>query len=119
MTWQSFITAGETRAAIKGEVEMVNLPIVEGESFRGYAVPHHIQDGIARYINHGDAVGGFLTAFLDNDLKDAFARADETNAAAMLQIVKWFWNCAPSACWGGRSKREAWQAQGGALGPRT
>lgn len=97
---------------------MVTIPITE-ESFKGYQVPGHMHDGIMRYINHGEPnLGGFLMAFLDNDLKQAFARADTINAHNMVHIVSWFWNEAPSDCWGSKERREAWQAKGGALGHR-
>jgi len=97
---------------------VVELPITD-ESFRGSGVPEHIRDGIARYINHGDPVGGFLSAFLDNELKEAFGAADDINQRAMLDIVRWFYNRAPSQCWGGVENRRRWQEQGGALGPRN
>lgn len=99
---------------------MIDLPITaasfEGDNSAG--VPAHIRDGIARYINHGDPVGGFLTAFLNNDLRMALAAADDTNRVAMFEIARWFHNHAPHDCWGGAEKRQTWQARGGALGPR-
>lgn len=96
---------------------MIELPIT-ASSFEGSGVPFHIRDGIARYINHGDPVGGFLTAFLDNDLRGTFDHADDENQRHMREIMRWFYNHAPGPCWGGAEKRKAWQARGGALGPR-
>lgn len=105
---------------------MVTLPIDPATSFAPYhhstlgllIVPEHIRGGIARYINHGDPVGGFLTAFLSNDLKEAYRRADDDNTRAMYAIVFWFYNYAPSDCWGSPQRVESWRAKGGALGPR-
>lgn len=95
---------------------MVTIPITEA-SFNGYKVPGHMHGGIMRYVNHGEPnLGGFLEAFLDNDLKQAFARADTQNAHNMIHIVSWFWNEAPAECWGGKERRQAWQAKGGAMG---
>ena len=95
---------------------MARLPITE-ESFNGYKVPGHMHEGIIGYINRGDQnLGGFLEAFLDNDLKGAFARADTINAHNMIHTVSWFWNEAPVGCWGGKERREIWQANGGAVG---
>ena len=60
------------------------------------------------YITRRLIPGGFLQAVICNDLKEAFGRADEDNTRAMKEIVSWFYNEAPSDCWGSREKMEAW-----------
>jgi hypothetical protein len=76
-------------------------------------VPHHIREGLARYINVGCPVGGFLHAVLTNDLRDAVARADDMNLAALRHIMQWLYCQAPGGCSGSAARVQAWQAKGG------
>src|SRR4051812_28095493 len=71
-------------------------------------VPEHMRAGIINYIENGLPAGGFLSAVLENDLKSACGRADHINQQHIPSIVAWFWNFAPSTCWGSREKVEAW-----------
>lgn len=72
-------------------------------------VPGHGAPGIARYVIYGIEPGGFVTAVIENSLCEAFGRADETNRAALFEIVKYFYNEVPAPAWGSREKRLAWQ----------
>lgn len=80
-----------------------------------FGVPDHDHDGIAEYIIHGRPTGGFLRAFLSNDLKEALARADERNRYAFFQIANFLWNEAPAVCWGSPERYEGWIEQGGLM----
>ena len=62
------------------------------------------------YILKGFPPGSFLTAVLCNDLREAFACADDENAAAMRDWVRFFYNCAPAGCWGSPDRFQAWMA---------
>jgi hypothetical protein len=88
----------------------VNLPV------EYYLIPEHTRESLAQYVKNGCAVGHFLSAVLANDLQDAFARADETHALCMKQIVRFVYNRIPSICHGSREKIAIWQQGGGALG---
>ena len=55
-------------------------------------IPSTTQASITRYVEHGIKPGGFLTAVLSNDLRNATGRADEQNLAALPAIVRWFAN---------------------------
>jgi len=65
-------------------------------------------DGLVRYINDRVPAGGFLHAVLENDLKEAVARADEENMELIPIYVSWLYNEAPTACWGSPEKVAAW-----------
>ena len=65
-------------------------------------------DAAIRYVEKRWRPGGFLTAVLSNDLKEAFGRADEKSRAGLFAIVKWLYNEAPSTCWGNSDRVEAW-----------
>jgi hypothetical protein len=74
-------------------------------------VPEHSRGGIIRYIEQGIEPGGFLSAVICNDLKGAVGRADMRNQDALCRIVGWFFNYAPSVCWGSPQKFDEWIKQ--------
>lgn len=57
-------------------------------------------ESLERYINHGIAPGGFLTAVLENNLERAVSRADLYNQKTLVDIVRLIYNHAPRGCWG-------------------
>lgn len=74
-------------------------------------VPLITAETLVNYVHHKIPTGGFLDAFLCNNLMGALSRADDQNAAALVAIaafVKW---SIPSACWGSNEKVEAWLAR--------
>ena len=75
-----------------------------------HLIPPHMIGAIKRYIVNGIQPGSFLTAVLSNDLKEAFARADSENSAAMQGWVQFLYNYAPSGCWGSPGRVSDWLA---------
>jgi hypothetical protein len=73
-------------------------------------IPERMRGGIERYISHGITPGDFLTAVIRNDLKEACGRADDENRYLLWDYVKFFYNEAPSECWGSEAKMSAWTA---------
>ena len=71
-------------------------------------LPPHIRDGVKRYIEHGIKPGDFLTAVIQNNLKESFARADETNIERMFDIVSFLYNEVPLLCWGSPERMKNW-----------
>lgn len=80
------------------------------------AVPEHIQGAFDRYVQKGIGPGGFVTAVLENNLKEAFSRADSINLAHMHEIVMYCYWEIPSACWGSPEKVAKWMEDGGLEG---
>lgn len=68
------------------------------------------------YLVCGGYVGGFLTSVLENNLVEAFNRADETNSFAMRTYAAWLWNELPTDAWKTRANIDAWQEKGGYIG---
>ncbi len=66
---------------------------------------------LERYLNHGIMPGGFLTAVLENNLSEAFGRADMDNTANMKNIVGYMYNNFPGNSWGSRAKIEQYLLQ--------
>jgi hypothetical protein len=73
-------------------------------------IPDHMFGAVKRYIMQGIPPGSFLTAVICNDLREAFARADDQNAAAMHGWIKFFYNYTPSGCWGSPDAYRGWMA---------
>lgn len=71
-------------------------------------VPHHMREGFILWIEHGIPAGSFGMAVIENDLTRAVQCGDEINKRALHSIVSWFYNYAPSGCWGSREKASAW-----------
>lgn len=86
------------------------------QGFARLAVPPHLIDGLRRYALDGGYVGNFLTAVIDNDLREAVSRGDDNSLAGLKPIVQFLYNYCPAPCHGSPAKREAWQACGGVRG---
>src|SRR3990167_9777566 len=71
-------------------------------------VPHHLIDGLVEYIVDGRPTGRFLHAVLENDLMEAYSRADIHSAAGMQAIVTFLYNDAPSGCFGSPEIVRGW-----------
>jgi len=76
-------------------------------------LPEHMRGAATRYIEHGICPGSFLTHCLANELVQAFAAADETNLAAMNEIVQWLYSDCPAVARGSKKNVEGWMASGG------
>ena len=79
--------------------------------FRHYIIRHDMMGAIRRYIEHGIPPGSFLTAVIENNLSEAVGRADDENCENLPAFVAYFYNEAPSPCWGSPEKRRAWIAE--------
>ena len=73
-----------------------------------YGIPDYMHGGIIRYYENGISPGSFLTAVINNDLKEAAVRADGTNKHCLYKYIMWFYNQAPSGSWGHASAAEQW-----------
>ncbi len=69
------------------------------------------KEELDRYVSHKIRTGSFLQAVLENNLMEAFARADDENVVGMYDIVKYVYNNVPIACYGSPAKIQAWLKQ--------
>lgn len=81
-------------------------------------VPQHLREGLFAYVIDGRPTGDFLAAVLANDLRDAFARADDRSLAGLRAIIHALYMAAPALCHGSREKVAQWIALSGAFGQR-
>lgn len=74
------------------------------EQDKYYPVSDIILESLERYLEHGIMPGSFLTAVLENNLCEAFGRADSFNTMNMKNIVGYVYNHVPSNAWGSPEK---------------
>lgn len=79
-------------------------------------LPEQNRAGAKLWIENGILPGEFLVAVISNNLKETFMRADEENIRRMFDVVSFWYNEAPSQCWGSADKVARWQAVGGLKG---
>lgn len=89
-----------------------------GNHFDGpYAkIPAFVQNSLLAWVNEGRGGGHFITAILENDLKNVFARGDEENVAELRNIVMWLYNRSPMICWGDPERVKVWAGHRGLKG---
>jgi len=76
--------------------------------FTDYEQLAHLEGSLDRYLNHGIMPGGFLTAVLENNLSESFARADRTNSMLVKDIVQFLYNRFPMGAWGNPERVKNW-----------
>lgn len=76
--------------------------------FMGQSVPSYMQDGLLDYLEYGIPPGGFLTAILENDLFQTYARADQINCLTVGAYVSFLYNHADGRSYGSREKVQQW-----------
>jgi hypothetical protein len=82
-------------------------------------IPEHCRDGVQRYIETGSPVGGFLQAVFENNLVEAFGRADDINRAHLWDYTMFLYNEAPKhpiPSWGSPQAYKEWLEMGGLAG---
>ncbi len=63
---------------------------------------------LERYVVHRIPTGSFLQAVLENNLMQAFARADDENILDMFSIVQYVYSHVPGNCYGSPAIVKAW-----------
>lgn len=97
----------DTSEAPSPEVEMANwLLRLTPQPF-----PLHVKEGLSLYLGAGIRPGSYLTAVLENDLREAVKRADDDSERATFAIVRWLYNHAPSEAWGSVDAVKTWMEQ--------
>ena len=77
-------------------------------TFRDFYIREDMMGGITRYIETGIPPGGFLSGIISNDLREAVSNADDENLHNIPAFVAYFYNEAPSACWGSPEQMQDW-----------
>lgn len=75
-----------------------------------YPIRDDLYGALERYLNQGINPGSFLTAVLENNLMEAFGRADDTNSINLRNIVGYVYNNIPGSSWGSPERVKNWVA---------
>ena len=78
-----------------------------------HGIPDYMHGAIIRYYENGIEPGSFLTALINNDLKETFGRADDVNRDCIRSYIMWFYNEAPGGSWGYEDAANKWIASFG------
>ena len=73
-----------------------------------YGIPDYMHGALIRFYENGIPPGDFLTAVINNDLRETFGRADNTNTYCIRSYIIWLYNEAPSGSWGYPNAVEDW-----------
>jgi hypothetical protein len=71
-------------------------------------IPQDTKECIDEYVKEKYPPGGFLTAVLENNLMEAFRRADQHNIEAMKDIVSYVYNSVPISAHGSPEIVKKW-----------
>lgn len=71
-------------------------------------IPERMQGALRRWVTEGIEPGGFVSAILENNLFEAFARADAENSLIIKNYLLFLYNHAPAGCYGSKEKCNAW-----------
>lgn len=101
--------------------ELRTIEDVERELPNRYArimgrVPEGAVYSLAVWVFFGQNIGGgFVNAILENNLTEAYSRADSDNTRIMEVYARWLYNNAPGGSWR-KENLEGWAEQGGLIG---
>ena len=79
-------------------------------------LPEHMQEGAREYVENGRPPGNFLRAVLENNLVEAYIKADYINTTAMREWANWLYNECPTQAWKSSVAITAWIQGGGHKG---
>ena len=68
----------------------------------------NVKWSLDNYVSQGIPTGGFLQAVLENNLFEAFARADSENLRDLQEIIQYCYQRLPSSCWGSPENVREW-----------
>lgn len=91
----------------------MNKNLEERYSFRQFHIPVRMMPGLKRYLEDHIPPGDFLKAVIQNDLKEACARADDENIINLPAYVAYLYNHAPIGSWGSINNYKNWIAKKG------
>ena len=80
------------------------------------SLPAHMQPEVRSYIERGVPPCYFLEAVFQNNLVEAFGRADTDNTFAMRDYAAFLYGQAPRECWGSKAAVNAWISHNGLAG---
>jgi hypothetical protein len=82
------------------------------EGFKSCRVAENLQEGLQQYIENHILPGNFLTACLENNLKNALGFASTKTWDYVFSVMNFLYNYAPAFIWGSPVKVKDWIRKG-------
>lgn len=79
-------------------------------------IPDHMQKSVAEYILFGGITGDFLLRVVSGNLFGAYQYADGINEHRLRDYVMFFYNAAPTGCYGTEEAASNWMNRKGLIG---
>ena len=79
-------------------------------------IPERVKRAIDLHAREGRPCGHFVTAVLENNLRNAIGHADPDSLAALSEIVQYAHFEIPGNCWGSAEAVRHWRSIGGLEG---
>ncbi len=76
-------------------------------------IPAYMLPAFVRHVVYGGYTGHFLSAMFENDMMEAFARADEVNRRHLRGYMMALYNAVPKGAYGSKRAVAAWRKLGG------
>jgi len=76
--------------------------------FHDMIIPDYMRSIVISYVIDHCPVGGFLERVISNDLVGAIGKADNNNIRNIPAYINWFYNYAPTDCWGNNEVYKNW-----------
>ncbi len=88
--------------------DLLSIDLIEKDYPNPELIEPRFKQSIDYYVEHKIPPGHFITAVLENDLKEAFGRADTNAMQNIKHIICYCYNEIPSDCWGSKEKVKNW-----------
>lgn len=75
---------------------------------RKFKIPEHMIEVLSNYYFRGWPPGSFLTAVLQNDLREAACHSDEYNRRHLWDYANFMYNVMPTGSWGSPQNYTHW-----------
>ena len=72
-------------------------------------IPEATMSSLQMYLEYGVNPGRFLTAVLENNLREAMGQADEDDLESLFHLVVYLYNEVSADAWGNRERVRAYQ----------
>lgn len=97
---------------------MAGVEVIGPDTKCPHDIPEHLFPGLKGHALKGRRVGSFLSALLENRLRETVCGAAPDSLAAILALVRYVYNELPGESHGSPAKVRDWRARGGQHGIR-
>ena len=90
-------------------IEGIEDELIVPEHYDGARFPYAMRKAMTDWVLEAVPPGNFLTAVIQNNLREAVCMADDHNVKIIKQYVIWFINRTDRRCWGSIERFVNWR----------